>query len=86
MEIGKMSLLGLAMTKEDKKAGTIYVEYHQCDRCRAEYRVYLGSPRKVEEAFQELAKRMGNKSHEEDLCFNCQSHIIADQVMFPLEV
>ena len=58
----EMSLLGLAITKRDKKDPykAIYVEYHSCDRCGAEYRVYLCSPKEVEEAYQELAKMFGN--------------------------
>ena len=84
----EMSLLGLALTKRDKKdeAKTIYVEYHDCDRCGAEYRVYMHSPKEVEEAYLELAKRFGNKPGEEDLCYNCQSRVIADQPMMPLGV
>ena len=88
MEIGQMSLLGIALTKKDKRekeAGTIYVEYHQCDKCGAEYRVYLRSQFEVEGAFQELAKRLGNKREEADLCFNCQNKVIVDQMMLPLE-
>ena len=84
----EMSLLGMAISKRDKKDPdrTIYVEYHQCDRCGAEYRVYLHSPKEVEEAFQDLARMMGNKPGEEDLCYKCQSQVIADQSMMPLEV
>jgi len=83
-----MSLLGMAISKRDKKDAdkTIFVEYHRCDRCGDEYRVYLRSPKEVEEALQELAKLMGNKPGEQDLCFNCQSHVITDQAMMPLEV
>ena len=80
----KMSLLGLAITKSDKEEGTLYVEYHQCEKCAAEYRIYMRSPQGVEEAFQELAKRLGNKPGAEDLCFNCQNQVIVDQMMLPL--
>jgi len=86
MEIPKMSLLGIALTKREKDAGTIHVEYHMCDRCGAEYRVYMKSAQDVEEAFQVLARRLGNKPNEEDLCFNCQNKTIADQALMPLEV
>lgn len=84
----EMSLLGMAIGKRDKKDPdrTIYVEYHQCDRCGAEYRVYLHSPKEVEEAFQDLARMMGNKPGEKDLCYKCQSRVMADQSMLPLEV
>lgn len=85
-EANEMSLLGTALTKKSKDEGTLYVEYHQCDRCGAEYRVYLKSPKDVENAFQDIAKRLGNKAGEEDLCFNCQSLVIADQPMMPLGV
>ena len=85
--IKKMSLLGLAIRKADKNdpGKTLYVEYHQCDRCGAEYRVYLHSQKEVEEAYREFSKMFGNKPGEDDLCFNCQSQVIADQPML-LEV
>jgi len=91
MKIGEMetmSLLGLAINKQNKKdpGKTRYVEYHRCDRCGAEYRIYLHSPKDVEEAFQDFAKMFGNKVGEEDLCYNCQSQVIADQPMMPIEV
>lgn len=78
-------LLGTAMTLKGKD-GTVYVEYRQCDKCQSEYRLYYRSPKTVEEAFQELAKRLGNKPNEQDLCFNCQNLVIGDQIMLPLEV
>lgn len=84
-EVGKM-LLGLAITKRDKETGAIYVEYHCCDKCGAEYRLYLKSPTGVEEAFQQIAKRLGNKVNETDLCFNCQNGVIQNQMMLPLGV
>jgi len=86
MEIKNMSLLGLAITKAEKDGGTVYVEYHRCDKCGAEYRVYMRSPQEVEEAFQTLAKRLGNKPGDMDLCFNCQNGIIVDQLAMPLGV
>ena len=87
-ELQEMSLLGIAVRKRDKKDPdkTLYVEYHRCDRCGAEYRVYLRSQKEVEEAYQAFAKMFGNKAEEEDLCYNCQSQIIFDQPMMPLEV
>ena len=87
-ETRQMSLLGLAIRTKDKRdpTKTLYVEYHQCDRCGAEYRVYLHSQKDVEEAYREFAKMFGNKPGEEDLCFNCQSQVIADQPMMLLEV
>lgn len=81
-----MALLGLAIVREDKGVGTLYVEYHRCEKCGAEYRLYLRSPEVVEVAFQELAKRLGNKHDELDLCFCCQSQVIAGQVMMPLDL
>ena len=87
-ETRKMSLLGLSIRKADKRDPdkTLYVEYHQCDRCGAEYRVYLHSQKEVEEAYREFSKMFGNKPGEDDLCFNCQSQVIADQPMMPMEV
>lgn len=81
-------LLGVALTKEDKteKAGTVYVEYRKCDKCGVEYRLYYRSEALVEEAFQLLAKRMGNASRVQDLCFDCQQGVIAHQLMIPLKI
>ena len=86
-EIREMSLLGLAISKKDKRdpSKVLYVEYHLCDKCGAEYRVYLHSQKEVEGAYREFAKMFGNKPGEDDLCFNCQSQVIADQPML-LEV
>lgn len=86
MEVGKMSLLGIALTTKSNNEGTVYVEYHRCDQCGHEYRVYLKSPKDVEEAFKDIAKRLGNGPDKEDLCFNCQNGVIADQPMMPLDV
>ena len=87
-EVKAMSLLGLAIRKADKRdpSKILYVEYHQCDRCGAEYRVYLHSQKEVEGVYREFAKMFGNKPGEDDLCFNCQSQVIADQPMMPMEV
>ena len=87
-EIQAMSLLGMALRKRDKKdpGKTIYVEYHRCDRCGAEYRLYYHSQKEVEEAYQEFAKMFGNKPGEDDLCFNCQGQVMVDQMMMPMEV
>ena len=79
-------LLGVALTLNDAKKGTLYVEYRKCDKCGSEYRLYFRSDKLVDEAFQELAKRLGNKPNEQDLCFNCQNQVIGDQVMLPLQV
>ncbi len=86
MEREKMSLLGLAITIKGKGEGSVYVEYHRCEKCGAEYRVYMRSPQSVEGAFQELARRMGNRPEEQDLCFSCQSGVIVDQMVLPIEV
>ena len=87
-ELQEMSLLGIAIRKQDKKdsRNTIYAEYHHCDRCGTEYRVYLRSQKEAEEAYQAFAKMFGNKAEEKDLCFNCQSQVIFDQSIMPLEV
>jgi len=84
MKKSKMSILGIAITKQNKNEGTLYVEYRECDKCHSEYRLYFRSEQVVEEAFQTLAQRLGNKPDEQDLCFNCQNQVMADQVMLPL--
>lgn len=78
-------LLGVAVTLKGKE-GTVYVEYHECDECHGEYRLYFKNAGTVEDAFQALAKMLGNKTNKPDLCFNCQNHVIGDQVKMPLQV
>jgi len=79
-------LLGIALSKKakDQGEGTVYVEYHVCDQCGGEYRLYRKSEQSVEEAFQTIAKMLGNKKDKPDLCYNCQSQVINDQMMLPL--
>ena len=80
-------LMGTAITKDKReKVGSLYVEWHECDQCGVMYRVYLKSPLGVEEAFQQIAKMLGNRPDQPDLCFNCQNQVIGDQVMMPLQV
>ena len=78
-------LLGVAINLKGKE-GTLYVEYHKCDECDAEYRLYFKNAGTVEEAFQAIARMLGNKPQQQDLCFNCQNHVIGEQVMLPLGV
>ncbi len=82
-------LVGVFLTKNTKAKAddkTLYVEVHQCDQCGSEYKVYLKSVLGVEEAFQQLARRMGNKPHQQDLCLECQAGVILSQPMLPLAV
>lgn len=82
-------LVGVFLTKNVKEKSddkTLYVEVHKCDQCGGEYKVYLKSALIVEDAFQQLAKRMGNLSHQKDLCLDCQTRVILNQPMLPLEV
>lgn len=78
-------LLGTAITLKNKNE-TVYVEYHRCDKCGAQYKLYLKSVGSVEDAFQAIAKMLGNKPDEQDLCFECQNEVIGTQVMLPLGV
>ncbi len=80
-------LLGVALTKNAKgKEGSLYVEWHKCDKCGVEYRVYLKSASEVEEAFQQFAKMFHNRPEHKDLCQECQTGVILNQPMFPIEV
>jgi len=73
-------ILGIAIAiKSQDNAEALYVEYHRCDQCSTEYRVYLHSLQAVENAYRELAKVLGNPDNTPDLCYNCQEHIIANQ-------
>ena len=77
-----MSLLGLGITSKSNLAGnpTLYVEYHQCDRCGVEFRLYFKSAKGMEEALVEIAKKLGSNG-KEDLCFTCRSSVPADQMI-----
>ena len=78
-------LLGTALTLRNKNE-TVYVEFHHCDKCGVQYKLYLKSPGSVEDAFQTIAKMLGNKENEQDLCFECQNAVIGNQVMMPMQV
>ena len=80
-------LLGVALTKQVKgKEGSLFVEWHKCDKCGAEYRVYLNSVAAVEEAFQQFAKMFKNRAEHTDLCQECQTGVISSQPMMPMGV
>ena len=81
-------LEGTALTKDtrDKNGGSVYVEFHRCDECGMPYKLYLKSPLGVEDAFQQIAKMLGNRPDKPDLCIDCQNRVIGNQVMMPLEV
>jgi hypothetical protein len=79
-------LEGTCITKNtnDKSGGTVYVEYHRCDRCGVQYKLYLKSPLGVRDAFQQIAKMLGNKNDEQDICLECQNMVSGTQVVLPL--
>lgn len=75
-----MSLLGLGVTGKVKETGGVYfVEYHQCDKCNTEFKIYFKSNKALQEAMPLIAQILGNS--DEDLCFTCQSEVPADQMI-----
>ncbi len=87
-ELQEMSLLGLTISKGKDKP-CYYVEYHQCDRCGVEYRVYVQSENNLEKTLAHLRNiELGRaivSREKDDLCFHCQSHVIATQSILSLE-
>lgn len=81
-----MALLGLGITAKSKLAGTptLYVEYHRCDRCGVEFRLYFRSEKNLRDALGEISKKLGGNG-KEDLCYLCMSGVPADQMVLSLE-
>ena len=77
-----MGLLGVGITAKSNLAGkpTVYVEYHQCDRCKAEFRLYFRTTMDMKEALMEISKRLSSNG-KEDLCFSCMNQVPADQMV-----
>jgi len=77
-----MALLGVGITARSTLAGnpTLYVEYHQCDRCGTEFRLYFKTTKDLEEALVEISKKLGS-NEKEDLCFSCMNTVPADQMI-----
>ena len=84
----RMSILGVAVTKEKNKT-CYYVEYHQCDRCGVEYRVYYRSEKNMNETLAHIRNvEVGREivsQGKEDLCFHCLNATYADQALLLLE-
>ena len=81
-----MTLLGVGIIAKSNLAGnpTLYVEYHQCDRCGAEFRLYFKTAKDLGEALVEISKKVGSNG-KEDLCYSCMNQVPADQMVLPLE-
>lgn len=79
-----MALLGVGITAKTDLAGkpTLYVEYHRCDKCGAEFRLYFRTEKDLREALVEIEKKLGSNGTE-DLCYSCRSLVPADQMIIP---
>ncbi len=85
-----MAVLGVGITVESKLAGntTAYVEYHRCDRCGTEFRLYFKTEKDLKETLEQI--RNIEKGREiackgrEDLCHSCMSRVPADQLVLML--
>jgi hypothetical protein len=78
-----MSLIGLGITGKSTPASPVlYVEYHKCDKCGCEYRVYYRSHKSLSEAILEIGRKLGRNGHG-DLCFNCEHQIASNQLVMP---
>jgi len=78
-------LLGTGITSKSDLPGNpiLQVEYHQCDKCGVEFKLYFrhASP-DMDKALEAIARKLGNNGHE-DLCFGCQNPQPAEQLVMP---
>lgn len=81
-----MSVLGVGITAKSNLAGnpTVCVEYHECNRCGAEFRIYFKTAKDLEGAVTEIARQLSSNG-KEDLCHSCMSAVPADQMLMVLE-
>lgn len=79
-------LLGVGVTSKSDLLGNpvITVEYHRCDRCDREFKVYFKNKKDLSEALSELAKKL-IENGKEDLCLNCLYPVEAEQMAMALE-
>jgi len=81
-------LLGVGITGKTALPGNpvLSTEYHRCDKCGAEFKLYYRSKKDLDEAVVEIGKKLGGNGHGEDLCFNCQMPVPANQLVLPFEL
>ncbi len=79
-----MAILGIGVTGLVKEAGggAFFVEYHRCDNCETEYKLYFKSEKELKDALATLAVKL--ESMKEDLCYSCQSEVPEDQMVMSL--
>lgn len=80
-------LLGIGITGKSDLPGNpvVSVEYHRCDRCSCEFRLYYKSKSDLTEAIEQIGKKLGN-NWGEDLCFNCQMPVPVGQLAMPFDL
>jgi len=80
-----MSLIGVGITAKSNLPGnpTLYVEYHRCDRCGTEFRLYFKTAKELKEALDAISERLGSNG-KEDLCYSCMNQVPADQMVLTL--
>ena len=74
-------LLGIGITAKSHLPGNpvLSVEYHQCDKCGAEFRLYFKSKNDMDSAIAEIGRKLTYKNG--DLCYNCKNPIMEQLVM-----
>lgn len=80
-----MALIGIAVSfkSELPSLPSFFVEYHECDKCKKEFRLFFKSPAEKKEAVDILSRRCRTNG-KEDLCFTCQSRSHAEQLVMPV--
>ena len=81
----KLGVLGIGITRAENLQGkpTVYVEYHRCDDCGKEFRLYYRSERDLEDVKEELRAKL-EKNGGRDICFLCQDPLPSEQLLLPL--
>ncbi len=78
-------LLGTGITAKSNLPGNpiLSVEYHQCDQCGVEFKLYFRHKTdELVKALEEISRKLGQNGHE-DLCFGCQNPVPSEQLVMP---
>jgi len=78
-------ILGVGITSKSELPGNpvLTVEYHQCDKCGSEFKLYYRHKcAELDEAITEVGRKLGHNG-KDDLCFGCQNPAPSEQLVMP---